>query len=212
MGTTGKKAIFFPRQIGLIIAYLQNILSKLNGGLAAKYSTTPAFIALLGGYITSVTAAINKAIADAATAQASTNAQNTLLGTVHEDVFDELTRIQNHDDFSEEDMEQLGARKLHVKIDPNVTPPVISHHTITMTEVELDFPKMGQPGIMVYGSYDGSTFTELGKDFRSPFNDRRQNRVPGTPENRYYKLRFLDAKEEPVGLESQVLRVVVLID
>ena len=41
---------------------------------------------------------------------------------------------------------------------------------------------------------------------------RQKNQVAGTPENRYYKLRFLDANEKPVGLESQVLRIIALID
>src|SRR5438552_858885 len=131
-----KKAIFYPVIIGLLLPYLSNIFDKLGvGGLAAKYSTSGGFMTMLSGWLTSLDTAIKKAVADAATAEASTKAQNELIATIHETVFAELARIQDQSNFDETDMEALGGRRVHVPPDLTKVKPKISHVTILMTMV-----------------------------------------------------------------------------
>ena len=204
-----KKAIFYPGIIGLITAYIQNTLTKLTtGGLAAKYNTPAAFLALLTGWITSVPAAINKANADAQTAQQSTNAQNTLLVTVQEAVVKELNRIQGEGNFEEADMEALGARVVHTPPDLNTVKPRVTLVTVLMAQVILDWIKGRMEGVIIYGSHDGTTWTEIGRDLKSPYEDTRSNRTAGVAEVRYYKMRYMK-DDKAVGLESDVIKVVV---
>lgn len=206
-----KKAIYYPVIIGLILPYLQNIFSKLTASLAAKYGTDAGFMTTLSGWLTALENAINKATADQATAEASTKAQNELIVTIHEAVFAELDRIQKHGSFDEADMEDLGARKVHTPPDLNTVKPKITHVTILMTKVILDWIKGPMDGVIIYGSYDGVTFVEIGRDTKSPWEDERLNRTPHVAEVRYYKLRYMK-DDQPVGLETDVLKVVVDIN
>lgn len=207
----GQKKIFYPPQIGSVIPYLQNFKDKLTAGLAAKYNSTPAFQTQLGTWITDATAAINKAVADAQTAQQSTTQQTDLLFTIKNGLLVEIRRIQDHTAFEEADAQALGFRVETPPVDLNTVKPVITGVTVLADQVILDWLKRNMDGVIVYGSYDGVIYTDLGRDNRSPFEDIRKNVVPGKPETRYYKLRYIK-NDKPVGLESDVIKVIVLID
>ena len=204
-----KKAIFFPVIIGNITAYLQNMNDKLTtGGLAVKYATAAAFKTKLLGWLTSLPAAINKAFNDAQTAQQSTTAQNELIAIIKTDVLKELNRIENETNFDEADMEALGARIDRTPPDLATVKPKISHITIQMNQGILDWIKGGMEGVIIYGSYNGSTWTEIGRDLKSPYEDTRSNQAAGVAETRYYKMRYMK-NDQPIGLESDVVKVVV---
>ncbi|MBK7378832.1 MAG: hypothetical protein IPJ03_07465 [Ignavibacteriales bacterium] len=207
----GKKRIFYPSQIGATLPYLQNFKDKLTAGLAAKYSSTPAFQTQLATWITDSTAAINKAVADFETFQQSTTLQNELLFTVKDGLLKEIRRIQDHSAFDEADAQALGFRVETPPVDYNTAKPVITGVTVLSDQVIIDWLRRQMDGVVILASYDGVTYTELARDLRSPFEDKRKNVVPGKPETRYYKLRYLKG-DLPVGLESDVIRVVALID
>lgn len=206
-----RKRVFYPTLLGSVIPYLQNFKDKLTAGLAAKYGSTPAFQAQLGTWITDSTAAINKAVADSETAQQSTTLQNELLFTVKDGLLKEIRRIQDHTAFDEADAQALGFRVDKPPVDPNTVKPDVSGVTVLSDQVIIDWIKKHMDGVIIFASYDGVTYTELGRDTRSPFEDKRKNVVPGKPETRYYKLRYLKG-DLPVGLESDVIKVVALID
>ena len=208
-----KKAIFFPSIIGNITAYLQNISVKFSpppagGDLAAKYATTPAFKAKLLGWLTSLPAAINKAFADDQTAQQSSTAQNELIADIKTDVLRELSRIEVDDNFDEPDMEALGARVDRTPVDLTTVKPVISRVTTLMNMIIYDWIKGRMEGVIIYGSYNGTTWTEIGRDLKSPYEDTRSNQQPGVAEARYVKMRYMK-NDQPIGLESDVVKVVV---
>ena len=207
----GKKKIFYPSQIGATLPYLQNFKDKLTAGLAAKYNSTPAFQTQLATWITDSTAAINKAVADFETFQQSTTLQNELLFTVKDGLLKEIRRIQDHTAFDEADAQALGFRVDKPPVDYNTAKPVITGVTVLSDQVIIDWLRRQMDGVVILASYDGVTYTELARDLRSPFEDKRKNVVPGKPETRYYKLRYLKG-DLPVGLESDVIRVVALID
>lgn len=204
-----KLAVFFPSIIGNIAAWLQNMNDKITtGGLGAKYATTPAFKAKLLGWLTSLPAAVNKAFNDAQTAQQSTKTQNELIADIKTEVLKELTRIEKESNFAEADMEALGARVFHEAPDLNTVKPTISKVTVLMAQVILDWVKGRMEGVIIYGSYDGATWAEVGRDFKSPYEDTRRNQTPGTPETRHYKMRYMK-DDKAVGLESEVVKAVV---
>ncbi len=64
-------------------------------------------------------------------------------------------------------------------------------------------------GVIIESSYDGVTFTEIGKDTHSPFEDKRSN-VSECAETRHYRLRYFK-NDTAVGLYSDVVRVVCSI-
>jgi len=204
-----KKAIFFPSIIGNITAYLQNISAKLNaGGLAAKYSIAAAFLTKLSGWLTSLPAAIDKAFADAQTAQQSTTAQNELIAAIKTDVLRELNHIQDEPNFDEADMEALGGRVIKEPPDLTTVKPRITQVTVLMNMVILDWVKGRMEGVIIYGSYDGNIWTETGRDLKSPYEDTRSNKQPGVAETRHYKMRYMK-DDKAIGIESDVVKATV---
>jgi len=204
-----KKAIFFPVIIGNITAWLQNMNTKITtGGLGAKYATAPAFKTKLLGWLTSLPDAINKSFTDSQTAQQSTNAQNELIAAIKIDALRELNRIQGETNFDEADMEALGARVDRVPPDLTTVKPVISRVTTMMDKVVLDWIKGRMEGVIIYGSFNGTSWTEIGRDLKSPYEDSRHNQQAGTAETRHYKMRYMK-NDQPIGMESDVVKVVV---
>ncbi|MDI6780047.1 MAG: hypothetical protein QME25_07655 [Bacteroidota bacterium] len=55
-----------------------------------------------------------------------------------------------------------------------------------------------------------TTFTKLGKDTISPFEDNRRNSAPEIPEVRIYRMRYLKGDDE-VGNWSDEVKIVCLI-
>lgn len=123
----------------------------------------------------------------------------------------ELQRITHLENWDEEDGETLGIRKFATPPDPATVKPTITNVTVFPEKVEIDWVKRGFQGVFVYGSYDGNTFTQLGTDGRSPWDDTRPNQVAGQSETRHYKMRYMK-DDEPVGLETDVVKAVVDIE
>ena len=74
--------------------------------------------------------------------------------------------------------------------------------------IVYDWIKGRMEGIIIYGSYNGTTWVEIGRDLKSPFEDTRSNLQPGVAEARYIKMRYMK-NDQPIGLESDVVKVVV---
>lgn len=89
---------------------------------------------------------------------------------------------------------------------PDTTQPTIGSFHTAPGEIDLDWVRGPFDGVDVDLSYDNQTWTSGGFDNRSPYEDRRPNRNPGTPETRYYRLRFR-YKGEPFGQYSAVGQV-----
>lgn len=90
---------------------------------------------------------------------------------------------------------------------PDTTQPAIGSFHTAPGQTDVDWVRGPFDGVDVDLSYDGQTWTSGGFDNRSPYEDRRPNQVPGTPETRYYRLRFR-YKGEPFGQYSAVGQVV----
>jgi len=64
-------------------------------------------------------------------------------------------------------------------------------------------------GVVVFGSYDGKKFAEIGRDTRSPYEDTRKN-LTDQPEERYYKLQYMKNDKligDPTAIEKAVVAI-----
>ena len=202
-------AIHFPSKDGDVPPYLENVFNKLTAGLAVKYGIDVADVTLVSTHKTDILAAIDKSEIDHDTAQASTMDKNNKIHNSKDFVLKMLNDIQDHGDFEEQDAEDLGMRVYTEPVDLETVKPVISRLTVLPEKVIIDFIKGTLEGVLIFGSYDGVTFTQIGKDTHSPFEDTRSNASDGA-ETRYYKLRYF-VKDAPVGLESDIVKVVCTI-
>ncbi|MDB5269079.1 MAG: hypothetical protein JWP58_2119 [Hymenobacter sp.] len=90
---------------------------------------------------------------------------------------------------------------------PDTTQPTVGSFHAAPGQIDLDWARGPFDGVDVDLSYDGQAWAPGGFDNRSPYEDRRPLRTPGTPETRYYRLRFR-YKGEPFGQYSAVGQVV----
>ncbi len=201
-------AIFYPPQEGDVGPYYDKIYKHLEGAMGTKYNVDSTKLSVIQNHNTAIPQVIQTAYDDDQTAQGSTGAKNTELANSKRDMLRELQRITRLENWDEDDGQTLGIRVEHEKPDLNTVKPVITGLTILPAFVEIDWRKAGMDGVYVHGSFDGATFTQVGTDNRSPWEDRRPNQVPGEAETRHYKMQYMVA-DKPVGLFSDVVKVVV---
>lgn len=203
-------AIFYPRQEDKVGTYYDKIFGHLDGAIGTKYGTSPDTLGELQVHNTAIPDVIQTAYDDAQTAQGSTATKDTELADAKHDMLRELQRITKLDNWDEDDGETLGIRVFSEKPDLNTVKPVITGITLLPAFVEIDWRKAGMDGVFVHGSFDGSSFAQIGTDNRSPWEDTRTNQVLGEAEVRHYKMQYMVA-DKPVGLFSDVVKVVVQI-
>ena len=201
-------AIFYPTPEGKVGPYYDNIYELLGGAMGSKYNISVETLGELDAHNTAIPDVIQTAYDDDQTAQGSTSTKDEELADSKHDMLRELQRIPKLDNWDEDDGQTLGIRVFSEKPDLNTVKPVITGITLLPAFVEIDWRKNGMDGVYVHGSYDGSSFTQIGTDNRSPWEDRRTNQVPGEAEVRHYKMQYMVA-DKPVGLFSDVVKVVV---
>ena len=204
-----KPSIHYPTREGNVVPYLQNIFDKVSGGLDAKYGIAIADVTSIQTHITDITAARNKAVQDYETAQASTADKNEKMHIAKIFILKMLDNVQDHDSFEEQDAEDLGMRVYKEPVDLETVKPEVTRITVLPDQIIIDWVKGTLDGVFIESSYDGVTFTQIGKDTRSPFEDKRSNVSDGA-ETRHYRLRYFK-NDEPVGLFSDVVKVVCSI-
>lgn len=210
MAHNKRKAIFYPDIESIIITYYQNITTLLLGALGVKYGTSNPTKTEISNSNNAMPDALQKAYDDAQVAQQSTEAKDKVFHDGKSVLLRELQRITKLDNWDEDDGdgEVLGIRVEKVKPDPNTVQPTISNTSSLPEEIEIDWVKRGQAGVVIFGSYDGASYEEIGRDLKSPFEDKRSNQTPGVPETRWYKLRYHDADVELIGIESNPVKVI----
>lgn len=137
-----------------------------------------------------------------------------------------VQRIKNHPNYNETIGRSLGIIAPKKIIDLNKLKPQPVVKAITAEHIKIGFPKADMDGVYVFGAVaipastteqsDAAkdldnlvTWAELGKCNTSPFIDTRVNSSL-QPETRQYKMIYFK-KDKPVGLESDVLRVIAQI-
>ncbi len=211
MGKNTRIAIFYPRRDEDVGTYYDNITGHFLGAIGVKYGILGPVKNKLNTHNNAIPQVIKKAYDDNQVAQGSTEAKDAELRDAKFEILRELQRITKLDNWDEQDGETLGIRVEHTAPDPNTMQPEITGVTVLPDKVEIDWVKRGMQGVIIYGSYDGSSFTEIGRDGRSPYDDTRKNQTPGQAETRHYKFRYME-QDKPLGLDSKVVQVAVDID
>ena len=206
------KAIFYPIIEGDIPAYYDNIVDLLAPGtaMAVKYNVTAATNTELDGHNTNIPVKIQTAYTADQAAQGATEAKDAELFLGKTDMLRELSRITKLANFEETDAETLGIRVIKTPVDLNTVKPRFSGITTLPDQIILDWVKASLDGVEIYGSSNGTTFTKLDRDNRSPYEDKRKNQTNNVPETRYYKMRYFK-NDVLVGLESDVVKIVAQI-
>ena len=198
-------AIHYPSKEGNVEPYIKNIYEKLSAGLDLEFGVDLSVMNMLQAYTTDITGAIDKAVKDYNTAQASTKVKNELLAKAKKDVLKVLRGIEGHSSFDESHAETFGMRVFKEGINYNEVKPRIKRYVPLPNRVEIYWVKARMEGVLVDRSYNGKDFEEIRICNHSPFIDKDKNKT-NTPENRFYQLRYMN-KDVPVGLYSEVIKV-----
>ncbi|MCF8257795.1 MAG: hypothetical protein K9J06_09585 [Flavobacteriales bacterium] len=118
-------------------------------------------------------------------------------------------RIKAHIAYTVADGENLGLEGAVTVFDPSTSMPRISGTQVLPDMVVIEWVKGRMQGVIVERSLDGSTWKEVDKDMRSPWEDTSPNRTAAA-EWRHYRLRYL-LNDKPVGLYSEVVSLLVSI-
>ena len=198
-------AIHYPSKEDNIETYIKNIYEKLSAGLDLEFGVNISVMNILQAYTTDITGAIDKAVKDHNTAQASTKIKNELLAKAKKDILKILRGIESHSSFDESHAETFGMRVFKESINYNEVKPRIKRYVPLPNCVEIYWVKARMEGVLVDRSYNGKDFEEIRICNHSPFIDKDKNKSD-TPENRFYQLRYMN-KDVPVGLYSEAIKV-----
>ena len=202
-----KTKISFPSKDCDVPAFGTNVHTQLTtGGLAAKYGIVAGDVTKVQAFNTSITQKLNQSEQKQQEAQQASEQKDSEIYN-YKLFLNKMGRdIQDHTSFDPADLEALGFTVISAPVDPTTAQPVISKSTVLPDKIILDWIKGSFQGVEVYGSFNGTTWVTLGRDFRSPYEDIHPNQVANTPEIRYYKMRYL-LNDAVIGLESLVVKV-----
>jgi hypothetical protein len=163
------------------------------------------------GHNTNIPKVIDKAHADRTIAQQSTTLKREELSKSKKDIMRVFQKIVSAENFEEADAEALGIRVHKTPPDYDNASPLVTDITTLPDQIIFDWVKGPMDGVIIESSYDGVTFTQLGLDLKSPFEDKRKNLKAGTPETRFYRFRYIK-NDTPVGIYCDTIKVTCEID
>lgn len=198
-------AIHYPSKEGNVEPYIKNIYEKLSAGLDSELGIDLTVMNMIQAYLTDIPSAIDKAVVDYNTAQASTKAKKELLAKSKRDILKVLRSIETHSNFNETYAETLGLRVFKESINYNEVKPRIKRVVTLPNCVEIYWTKARMEGVLVKRSFDGKDFDVIGTCNHSPLIDNDKNKT-NIPENRYYQLRYVK-KDIPVGHYTEEVKV-----
>ena len=202
-----KKAIYYPMVESEVPSFYDNAYTKLQAIYAAKYGIAAPTVLKIGTHNTDIPLNIAKAENDRQTAQASTVEKRNELNSGKKDLLAVFNQIVLEPNFEEVDAEDLGMRREKTPVDMSTVKPVISQVTLLPDKIVFDWIRGEMNGLLIDASYDGTNFTFLDKDQKSPFEDFRKNKVVNVAEARYFRFRYI-FNDQPVGIYTEVIKVI----
>jgi len=200
--------IYYPRRDSEVVKFFKTAVAALVT-LAAKYGISAGTITTLQTHTTTMEAAEEQVEADTNQLKTTTVTKNEAFAAGKLDILRVFNRIQRAANFAEGDATTIGFRVITAPVDLKTVKPVVAGITVDVSMVIIDWVRGQMEGIIVYGSYNGNDFTEIGRDFRSPFEDTRKNQTD-QPEERYYRLRYMKS-DKAIGLFSSIEKVIVAV-
>jgi hypothetical protein len=117
-------------------------------------------------------------------------------------------RFKAHPKYTRAIGEEMGIIGKEIHYDPSTMKPTLKVR-IVAGYPSVGFVKSYSEGVAIYSKRaDEADYTLLGRDYSSPYEDKRANLVHGAPELRLYKARYIfDDKED--GLMSESVEITV---
>jgi hypothetical protein len=214
-----KIATFFPRIKRAVKGFLTNANLRLaappaGDDMATKYSLDATKVARLVTLEADIPTALDKAEQYRDLAQQQTDIADAGIREASLIVHDFGDAIQKHSSYNpaDGDLEALGFEQQHTPANPAEAKVKVTHITTLPDMIRFDWAKEEWNGIKIYYSADGINYSFLDKDDRSPFDDTRLNKIPNTPETRYYIFRHMDKDGKDIGQETKVQVVAAIYD
>ncbi|MBI5216618.1 MAG: hypothetical protein HY960_12775 [Ignavibacteriae bacterium] len=202
---------FLPRAESLFLQWLENFITKI-----ATYAAT---FGLSGSQVDQFTTdrdSVKSNLADVdslkKTLQSKVKTKDEVVATARKHALDLAVILKRHTSYTEAIGEDLGIVAPDDSGQGSLdTAKPRFWATVLVEMVLLDWLKEKSDGQVFYSKRGTETeYKKLDRDFRSPMEDKRPNLVPGVPETRWYKSRFLKDDKE-VGLWSDEVSVIVNI-
>ena len=201
------KQDYLPKTQAALPAWLAHFLRALPE-LQAKYGVAASEVTELTADQTALQALGNTLTDARAQAHAATAAYVAADDAARNHVRALVRTLKNHRAYTAADGALLGLIGADATADPATAQPTLSGTELPGARIELAFDQQGWTGVKLYGRRAGETeFTFLAVDTAAPYLDTRSLRLPGQPEEREYKARYLDGDDE-IGLESTTLRLI----
>ncbi len=230
--------IYFPTEKEAVPPYFDNLNSTLTG-FATKYEISAGELADITAHNTNLAALLLAQEAAQNAAQQATQAFNEAIAAAELDAKRIFKKIMQHRAFVRSDGEAMGFLVESPSINLTTVKPVISKVTPMINKIVIDWVKAGMEGVVIFcakrsvessvisdetlttksseDDHSGLTvqpvpevqYEEIGRDFRSPFEDTRPN-LSNFPEFRQYKLCYLN-NDQIVGLESDIIKIIAEI-
>jgi len=206
------EAIYYPEKEGDVAPYTSNLVVKLtdNGNqLANLLGITPAEITTLQQIASGIPAKINAAKAAEDTAKGLTADKQVTLVDARSTTINMLQIWSRNANWNYQIGRGLGVYIERTPVDLSTVKPRITDVDVHPDMVIVEWVRGRMDGVAVYGSLDGLVFHLIGKDLKSPWEDKTPNQGPNA-ETRHYKLRYLKGDVE-VGLFSDIVTALVNI-
>jgi len=227
--------IYFPTEKEAVPPYFDNLNTTLTG-FATKYEISADELADITAHNTNLAALLLAQEAARNAAQQATQAFNEAITAAETDAKRIIKKIMQHRAFVRSDGEAMGFITESPALNLTIAKPLISKVTPMINKIVIDWVKAGMHGVVIFcakrsveSSVDNDQtqlkssseddpagltvqpvpevkYEEIGRDFRSPFEDTRPN-LTDQPEFRQYKLCYL-YNDQIVGLESDIVKVI----
>jgi hypothetical protein len=204
---------FLPTTDAQLNFWLSNFASKI-GDVAAALNITPEQVAQFETDRVNLEARLKEVQTKKTAYQSSVAEKDFVRDAIVKRIRDTAVIIKRHANYTETIGEDLGIVPPELPALPggneNAMP---SFQAVLLPDrIRLDWVKDVFDGVMVQSKRGSeTTFTPLGTDSISPYEDTRANLVAGVPEIRIYRMRYL-LKDEEVGQWSDEKRIASTID
>lgn len=204
---------------------------------AVSLGITPEELASVTNTVNNHRAAYAIALQKANEAKAANIAKYNLKDLAIAEIRKLAAKIKTSSAYTQSIGQQLAIIAQEQTLDLNNVQPIISEITQLIDMNIFDWAKKNMHGIIIFGAkrnieqdtvittVDSSTvnnhagisiasapeliFEEIGRDYRSPWEDKRLN-LTNKPETRYYKFMYL-YKDQPVGIFSPIYKIITEI-
>ncbi|MBS4027739.1 MAG: hypothetical protein KGZ58_03785 [Ignavibacteriales bacterium] len=204
---------FLPRTDAQLNFWLNNFAAKI-GNFAADVGITPEQVTQFETDKTNLAMRLNDVQTKKTAYQSSVTEKDAVKEAIVKRIRDAAVMIKRHTNYTDTMGEDLGIVPPEIPGVPGGTENAMPEfQAVELPDrIRLDWLKDIFDGVIVQCKRGNeTTFTTLGTDMTSPYEDTRANLSIGVPEIRYYRMRYI-LKDEEVGQWSDEKRVVCTID